>query len=708
MRIWSVLGFVAVVSGCDGQVDLASEAPGTPVRLQRWSPEPAPAPVDAAVTFASAEAVAAADHFATAGDHIITVADGVVRVDDVEVARVGGLVSALAASLDGKGQPEIVVAAGGETTHFARQNSGWIATRVAPFGAAHVVLNARSPRGSEVLFGDATRTLRHAVLVDGAFRELALPAAVKPGRALAVAVDASGRSHFAIGADYYGDRGATFAFWPSGVDADGAVAIALDPADTTRTAIHIVHATRRDGGTSLYRTVVGPDSAVTTPWSSARVIVGRSEHLAPADGQLAVRFDDDGHLHTAAALRVDRAQGASFALVYDHDREGAVRHVELGDVRPTGAVALIGEVGVLAADHGKLVGTSRTSVFPKGEPAEVIEPPSVGAVDVCPGNVESAATVLRAMDGLAAVTLAERATGVVDDAIGALEWDIGRGAVRHTRGDEAGWTTTEVTPWQLDTMRAGRSRALIGADGATHLAWPEGDGLAVWSDLGAGWVQRAVAFPAIDDRPSLAEVDGALWVAGRTGGTVSVARVGGAIEVVSERATAQALVAGAAIPTLLFAEPRADGGSEIWVARRTATGEWVTRAVGAAHEVLGLVGVANGDTIIVGVGERTTEGYRVRALEAAAVTRIRGSWPSVGEPGERAWSITRVGDDAELVWSDGRALNAVRLGAAISVDTLEVGGDATLVTGTVTRAGRLVAVERSGDAVRIIAQACAR
>lgn len=724
MRIWSILGVAWVVGGCDGASrvgdghandDGQTERFAAPVALHRWSPAPAPA----AVTFAAAETLAAADAFALAGDHVVTVADGVVRLDGVEVTRVSGLVSACAASLDAKGQTEIVVAAGGATVHLARKNSGWVATPVAPFAAAHLAFNARSPRGPELVFGDATQTLVHAVLVDGAFRALALPAGARPGRALAVAVDDQGRSHFAIGADYYGDRGATWAFWPSGAEADGAVAIALDPADDAQRAIQIVHASAdHDGATSLFRSVIGPDSAVTTRWAEARAIVGRSEHLAPADGQLAARFDSDGHLHTAAALRVDRALGPSLSLVYDTDRDGAVHHVELSDVRPTGAVALLDDGQVLAADHGALVAATRTSTFPKGEPAEVAEAPSVGAVDVCGGAAAGATTVLRTMTNLSAVAFA---TGGDDDTVHALEWDLGRGAVRHTVGDAAGWTTTELTPWQLDTMRAGRSRALVDGGGATWAAWPEGDGVAVWSDRSGAWTRVAVDLPAIDDRPSLAEVGGraagTMWIAGLAGGTVVAAEADGGVEIVAEHATAQALVAGAAVPTVLFAAPRTDGpsgseagaqaGSEIWVARRDpATGTWMTRAVGAAHEVLGLVGVVDGDALVVGVSERTADGTRVRALEARAVTTIRGTWPTNEVPGERALTIDLVGGDAQLVWSDGRALTAVRLGAAITIATLEVAPGATLAAGSATRTGRLVAVERAGDVVRVVAQAC--
>lgn len=298
-------------------------------------------------------------------------------------------VTACALSLDWRGRPEIVVATLGgtlgRTLHLKQHGATWLRTDVAAFAARHLAFNARSPRGSEVLASDFAEGRLHAHLVDGHWRPRALPAVAPTGPlALAVAVDEHGRSHFALGADYYGDRGDDYALWPGARPADHApptaVAIVLDPIDPDHTP-RIVHAQREpipnlDGAfaTHLYHTVIGPAGSSTVLWSRAAAITGLSEHLAPDAGQLAARLDEDGYLHTIATSLRQRASGATWGLVYTHDRLGEPRS-DAVQARATGSVHFLGEAAILVSAHGELERYQRTSDLPAAEPAEPPSPP---------------------------------------------------------------------------------------------------------------------------------------------------------------------------------------------------------------------------------------------------------------------------------------------------------------------------------------------
>ncbi len=789
MRIASVVVLLGVLSACDSVVikadQVSASGPQVPVKTQLFVPPSAPEVVadPSRVTFSATGTLGEASCFATvdtAGGTLVLVTDddgGVELVNTVgdsssretivaASAANARRVSACALSLDAKGQPEVVVAflAGdaSETVHYRRDAGGWRAARVASFAAVQVAFNAKSPRGSEVIAVDAWMSSVHAILVDGGWQTRALPAsafAAAGALAVAVAVDADGRSHFALGANYYGDRDGQYVYWPgrtgagagAGVgvgvgegvgvgagagawSAAGGLAIVFDPADPAR-APQIIHAERERApgsadvfATHLFRTVIGPDSASTSVWAKATAIMGYSQHFAPYAGQLAARIDEDGHLHTLATVLDERTLGTTWSVDYVHDRDGAPHHTVLRDVRATGQVALAGDDRLIASDHGDLVELTRTSSFPEVEPAPILAPPPVGTVDTCDAGFADGVTVLRHMTGLSAVVLA---TG--DDAgVHALEWDYDRRAVRQTSGDAIGWDTRQVSPWQLDIMSAGRSQAAV-VDGHDHLVWPEGDGLAHWTDASGRWVRSSPEMSDVRGTPDLtAGARGELWLsavhAPHGVDELVVARFAAGswsaplVVPVEGSPEAQALVAGESgvaglDGAVVFAE-RAVGSDVARLVMATHDGAgWVRRDLGlSARRVIGVRAASDAHgAIAVVVSVEDAAGYATVALRVGEGTTELGRWAAPDATGSRALDAVASADGGVvLVWDGGNDLEAAFIdGAVVTRRTLTAPAGATLWTGGATREGRLVAVVQrqtgpAQTAIDLIGEACAR
>ncbi len=726
MRIANMLAWGGMLVACDGAVEASVEA--TPSE-NTWQFERIDlvAPVDsldwrsalahdpgAGVTFNAPTVLGDAECFAVAQRPegvVIVVARGESgRVDLVSadgrhletVADASGerrRVTACAVSYDAKSQPHVVIAYTGErplTVHYRREANTFVATQIADFAATQIAFNARSPRGPEAVIVDATTTSLHLVY-DGAWQRRALPATAlaTPGaKAVAVAVDDAGRSHFALGADYYGDHGDTYAFWPSHRRSDGAVAIVLDG-----TTPHIVHA---EGG-ALYRSVIGPDSAATTLWSRGVDITGYTKDLAPLGGQLAARLDADGYLHVLAAALETRTHATTWRLEYTQDRdigtaaEGDTSATTIADTRPTGVVAWVGEGSAIAADHGKLVSVERSSSFEARDPAPVLEAPAVGNVHACSaGVIAGESTVLRHMTELSAVSLAPSGAH-----IHALEWDFGRRAVRTTVGDAMGWTTDEVTPWALDTMSAGRADMAIDAAGNDHLVWPEGDGVAHWMRSTAGWMRAELELEVVGT-PDLGLVGNDLWLAAMTRDGIALSRFDGAWQapvVIPADATSFDLVDGTLMPTVVFVEHGQ-------VVTATLTPDSVERHdldIAASH----VRGVQVGKQLFLMTVAPGTDTDVVAYLDGAELGRWTSTTPT------RVMTALATDAGAMIVWDDANVLRGVTLDATLTQRTLRVSEGATLWTGSATPSGRLIAVEQNQAApntrgVDLIGEACAR
>ncbi len=719
MRIANMIAWGGLLVACDGAAE-ANLEPATrhfervdviaPVhadwRIEARTPVPSGATFSAATVLGDAECFAVAERpegQAGPSGTIIAVARGELgRVDLMSTD--GRLIETVAAesderrrvmacalSYDAKAQPHVVVAYTGEhasTVHYRREASGFVATQVAPFTATQIAFNARSPRGPEAIIVDATTTSLHLVFSEGAWQRRDLPATAlaTPGaKAVAVTVDDAGRSHFALGADYYGDHGDTYAFWPSQRRSEGAVAIVLDGA--TPQILHV------EAG-ALYRTVIGPDSAATTVWTQGTTITGYSRELAPLGGQLAARLDADGYLHTLTAALETRSRSTTWQLEYTQDRDGD--RTIIADARPTGVVAWSGEGRALAADHGKLVSVVRTSSFEPREPAPVLEAPPVGSVHACGAVIAGESTVLRHMTNLSAVSLAP-----IGDEIHALEWDFGRRAVRTTVGDAAGWSTEEVTPWALDVMSAGRSDVAIDGAGNTHLVWPEGDGLAHWLKSAAGWTRSELALNVVGT-PDLGIVGNDLWLAATTPEGIALSRFQGGWQapvVIPATSVAVDLVDGALLPTVVFVEH-----GQVVIATATPDGVERDELDIAATSVRG-----------VQVGKQL---FIMTMVDDAVVAYVDGSelgrWASATPTRVMAAQATTEG--AMIVWDDADTLRGVVLDEALSERRLTVSEGATLWTGAATPSGRLVAVEQNqgfgptpdARGVDLIGEACAR
>jgi hypothetical protein len=485
MRHALIISLIAAGFGCDEDVPFvagqSATPPGKPPRAEDEELTPPPEPTlifDAAMALGDADCFSVVELpeaqlvLAVSGEHrsieLLTIRDRQVTRELVgDLANAPARVPSCALSLDAKGRPEIVTAlVSGETRatiHLRRDGARWVTSTIADFAAWQIAFSAKSPRGSEVMLIDAATRQHHALLVAGQWRDRPLPApalADPNGRALAVAIDEDGRSHFALGSDYYGDRGDGYAFWPGDRPRDtamtGAVAIVIDPADHARLP-QIVYA-RRDIGaderaSEIYRAVIGPDSSESFVWDDGLSVVGYEQRLAPYSGQIAARLDADGYLHTVSAVMHQRSSGTTWSTRYLHDRPRAPRSHEITEVRATGAVAFAAADAVIVSDHGRIRFVTRSSSFPAAEPPEILAPPWVGAVDACgDGPIAGAgATVLRTMPQLSAVALASVPSAAPDggeagDAIQALEWSYDRMSVRHTTGDVVGWTTSDVAP----------------------------------------------------------------------------------------------------------------------------------------------------------------------------------------------------------------------------------------------------------------------
>jgi len=794
MKIASLVVLLGMLSACDSASFKADEATPRLVKTELFvatAPAQPTTPSDEyRVTFSEPSSLGDASCFAVVDVPVDEPASNVafaselavLTTNDGSVTLVGshGLtretvanasgrrVSACALALDTKGQPQVIVAfvAGddSETVHYRRDGNGWRPTQVAPFAASQIAFNARGPRGSEVIVVDAWMTSVHALLVDGRWQRETLPTSAFTGAgalAVAVTVGVDGRSHFALGPNYYGDRGDQYVYWPSGVgaqafvsDPSGGLAIVIDPADPAQLP-QIIHARseRATGGgdlvaTNLYRTVIGPDSANTTLWAKATAVMGYTQHFAPEPGQLAARIDADGHLHTLAAVLDARRLGSMWSVDYVHDRDGAPHHTNLPDVRATGGVAFVGDDRLFASDHCELVEVTRTSAFAEVEPAPLSEPPSVGAVDTCDAGLGfgPGTTLLRHMTGLSAVTLAPAS----DASVRALEWDYDRGHVRQTTGDGFGWDTREVTPWQLDTMSAGRSR-MVTLAGSDQLVWPEGDGLAHWSNVSGHWVRSSPALVNVIGTPDLMTAKTDLWLSAihAPTGVNELAREGrgaAALELVVTRynrgswATpeplpvagtpeAHDLVEAATVPTVLFAE-RATGAAtaHLVLAERRGDGTWMRKELvrddgGAAvprfeaSRILGVSAISDeaGDIIAI-VTVLDVSGTSIVALRIGATTTLElGRWSGIAGAGARALRASASGDGRTfLAWNDGNALEvAIVSASALEYRTLRMPAGAILWTGGVTLEGRLVAVVQQETtpgqrSVDLIGEACVR
>lgn len=672
------------------------------------------------------------------------------RVEIAEVAEVGeaGVTTELvqaedaqgrepaacALSMDRDGRPEIAIAwVGGDTVHLALEGARWVTSRIAPFEAARIAMNAKSPRGTEVIAVDGWLTAVHAVREGDAWRVLALPAVSfgEPGAmAIAVTADAEGRSHFALGADYYGDRDGQYVFWPGaraeGDAVRGGLAIALSP-DAERLP-HIVHArTERAAGgweqavTHLYHTVIGPDAAMTTRWATGATVVGHDEHIAAGAGQLAAGFDANGRLFTVAGFEVRGTRGARWGL--RRDRAGAGAEMR-EDIHATGEVVLAGELVMVQSDRALEVYRQGSAPATNASAAAsgLIAPPSVGSVGTCRGGYaeDGAATTLRRMHGVSHVVLASAPEG---DEVHAVEWAWDREAVRHALGHEAGWDTRDVASWQLEVDRPRQTRAVVGADGATHLVWPRGEALEYASDASGRWVREEVPVLAGAGAPSLSVVGQDVWVAavveGAQGAAIDVARRRGgawvrAEEVIETRGAlaAHTLVAARDGAVVLVAERVAGDVRVVAVARGEA--RWERRDLGvSAARIESIAGVAVEGGVVALVAAVDASGRReitVIAIPEARPAEVVARWSF--EPHEDVEALhvgVLDGPGVAVLWRRGASLEGARVDTAgvSSLGRVTTGEGGRVLGGLVTPAGRLVAAVHRGADAEIIGAACA-
>lgn len=511
----------------------------------------------------------------------------------------------------------------------------------------------------------------------------------------------------------------------------GGLAIALSP-DAERLP-HIVHArTERAAGgweqavTHLYHTVIGPDAAMTVRWATGATVVGHDEHIAAAPGQLAAGFDAGGRLYSVAGFEVRGTRGARWALRRDRGEAAAEIHE---DIHATGEVVLAGDLVMVQSDRA-------LEVYRQGEApvigasaaaSSVIAPPTVGSVGTCARGFaeDGATTTLRRVHGVSHVVLASAPEG---DEVHAVEWAWDREAVRHTLGHEAGWDTRDVASWQLEVDRPRETRAVVGADGATHLLWPRGEGIEYASDASGRWVREEVPWVAGAGAPSLSVMGGDVWVAAvverADGPAIDVARRRGGAWVHAEEAirtrgsiAAHALVAtagrGGGGAVVLVAE-REIGGDVRLVAVAQGEARWERRELGfAAARIESLAGVAVEGGVVAVVSAVDASGRHevaVLAIPEARAAEVVARWSF--EPHEDVEVLhlgVLDGPAVAVLWRRGASLEGARVDTAgvSSLGRVATGEDGRVVGGIVTPAGRLVAAVHRGADTEILGAACA-